>query len=390
MVIRVKKPKQRNVLFWVSYGIFLISGILSTSFYYRYFMGDTQRLINYSCIGLLFLRELTIRKYTARSLLIGLTFAAFVLATRSQASVSTVAYMLIYLYCARNIEFGDIAEFSIWVSSIVVALIVMSGKLGIIQDYVYSKGARVRHYLGFRYALFGPAFLFNITGLVLYVKKAKIKWTELAVLIAANWWMFFMTNSRLSFYLSVLMIFVFGLLKLRPYFFESRHVLCWAMIFSFVFASLISLCFTAMYDSGVEWQRQLNILLGERLQLGKVSLRQNGISLFGQKMELVGAGLDAFGNMNTDSYNYVDSFYIQVLQRYGIIFLIMWIAILTFTLYYSYKIKDYNMMVCLTFIAGHCIIDDLSLRLYYNTFWFAGSIIMKSRSRRQGILLQKG
>lgn len=35
-------------------------------------------------------------------------------------------------------------------------------------------------------------------------------------------------------------------------------------------------------------------------------------------------------------------------------------------------------MTCLVFIAGHCVIDDLSLSLYYNTFWFAGSIVMKN------------
>lgn len=42
------------------------------------------------------------------------------------------------------------------------------------------------------------------------------------------------------------------------------------------------------------------------------------------------------------------------------------------------KINDYYMMTCLVFIAGHCVIDDLSLSLYYNTFWFAGSIVMKN------------
>ena len=56
-----------------------------------------------------------------------------------------------------------------------MVFIIVSAQLGIIQDYIYSNVARVRHYLGFRYALFGPTFLFNITGLVLYVKKAKIQ-----------------------------------------------------------------------------------------------------------------------------------------------------------------------------------------------------------------------
>ena len=378
MIIRIKKPKSQDIIFWISYALFLIFGILSTSFYYKYFIGTPYSIIKYLCIGLLFFRELTIRKYNIQSLLIGLVFVALVLITRSQASVSTVAFILIYVFCARNVEFEDIAWFSIWISSITVAFIIVSAQLGIIQDYIYSSAARVRHYLGFRYALFGPTFLFNITGLVLYVKKAKIKWKELAVLVAINWWMFVMTNSRLSFYLSVLMVFLFGVLKVRPNFFAFKRVLCWGMVFAFVLSFVVSVYFTVTYNPGVEWKYQLNTVLGGRLRLGQSSLLQSGISLFGQKVEMVGNGLDAFGNKNINPYNYVDSFYIQILQRYGIIFSIVWIAILTFTLYCSYKINDYYMMICLVFIAGHCIIDDLSLSLYYNTFWFAGSIVMKN------------
>ncbi len=187
-----------------------------------------------------------------------------------------------------------------------------------------------------------------------------------------------MTNSRLSFYLSVWMVFVFGVLKVRPNLLRSKRVLCWGMVFAFVFSFVISVYFTVTYNPDVEWKYQLNTVLGGRLRLGQSSLLQSGISLFGQKVEMVGNGLDAFGNKNINPYNYVDSFYIQILQRYGIIFSIVWITILTFTLYYSYKINDYYMMTCLVFIAGHCVIDDLSLSLYYNTFWFAGSIVMKN------------
>lgn len=378
MIIRIKKPKGQDIVFWISYALFLIFGILSTSFYYKYFIGTPYSMIKYFCIGLLFFRELSIGKYSIQSFLTGLMFVALVLITRSQASVSTVAFILIYIFCARNVEFEDIAWFSIWISSITMVFIIVSAQLGIIQDYIYSNVARVRHYLGFRYALFGPTFLFNITGLVLYVKKAKIKWIELSVLVAINWWMFVMTNSRLSFYLSVWMVFVFGVLKVRPNLLRSKRVLCWGMVFAFVFSFVISVYFTVTYNPDVEWKYQLNTVLGGRLRLGQSSLLQSGISLFGQKVEMVGNGLDAFGNKNINPYNYVDSFYIQILQRYGIIFSIVWITILTFTLYYCYKINDYYMMTCLVFIAGHCVIDDLSLSLYYNTFWFAGSIVMKN------------
>ena len=141
MIIRIKKPKGQDIVFWISYALFLIFGILSTSFYYKYFIGTPYSMIKYFCIGLLFFRELSIGKYSIQSFLTGLMFVALVLITRSQASVSTVAFILIYIFCARNVEFEDIAWFSIWISSITMVFIIVSAQLGIIQDYIYSNVA---------------------------------------------------------------------------------------------------------------------------------------------------------------------------------------------------------------------------------------------------------
>ena len=103
MIIRIKKPKGQDIVFWISYALFLIFGILSTSFYYKYFIGTPYSMIKYFCIGLLFFRELSIGKYSIQSFLTGLMFVALVLITRSQASVSTVAFILIYIFCALTI-----------------------------------------------------------------------------------------------------------------------------------------------------------------------------------------------------------------------------------------------------------------------------------------------
>ncbi|MCD7790139.1 MAG: hypothetical protein LUH55_06275 [Bacteroides thetaiotaomicron] len=377
MTITIKKPKDQDILFWVAYGLYLIFGMLSTSFYYKYFMGTPYSIIKYLCVGLLVIRELMTQKYSIRSLAIGAVFIALAIITRSQSSVSTVVFILIFLFCVRNIDFKDVARFSAFISAIILIFVICSSYLGIIDNYVFTSETRVRHYLGFRYSLFGPCFLFNITGLVLYAGGKKLKWRWFILLGLVNFWMFAQTNSRLSFYLSLLMIAAFAFLKLRPDFFERKRGFCWVMIISFVLCFCISLYFTVTYNSSVEWQNQLDTILGSKLRLGQTSLLQSGVSFFGQRLELVGNGLDAFGNKNTNPYNYVDSFYIQILQRYGIIFSMVWIGLLTYTMYRCYRIKDYPMMVCLTFIALHCVVDDLSLSLYYNTFWFAGTLAIK-------------
>lgn len=382
MTATIKKPKEQDILFYLAYGLYLVFGILSTSFYYKYFMGMPFRVIHYLCFGLLIVREFMVQKYTIQSLVIGGIFVTFIFITKAQTSFSTIGYILIFIFCARNVDFRKIAKFSIWISAIVVFLVVMSAYVGIIENYNFSSSIRQRYGIGFRYPLYSACFLFNITGLVLYVGGERLKWRWSVVLVAVNYWIFTQTDSRLSFYLSLLMIAVFGLLKLRPNFFNHKRILCWAMILSFAFCFCISVYFTIVYDSSVVWQGQLNKILGGRLRLGHSSLLQSGVSLFGQRLELSGAGLDAFGLRNPAPYNYVDSFYIQVLQRYGIIFSMFWIGLLTLTMYRYYKIKDFPMMFCLTFIAFHCVLDDLSLSLHYNTFWLVATLIIRNYAKK--------
>jgi len=98
--------------------------------------------------------------------------------------------------------------------------------------------------------------------------------------------------------------------------------------------------------------------------------------VLGQKISWVGNGLNAYGQKNVNMYTYVDCLYIQILQRYGIVFTSCWLIILTATIYRCYRTKDYHLMIILTLIAGHCIIDDLTLYIYFNTFWFAIGVLL--------------
>ena len=88
-----------------------------------------------------------------------------------------------------------------------------------------------------------------------------------------------------------------------------------------------------------------------------------------------------YGNQSTKAYTYVDSFYIQTLQHYGIIFEIVLLVIFTLTMIRVKKTNDIYLYMILSAIAVHFIIDDLQLHFYYNTFWFViGNALMSNMS----------
>ena len=142
----------------------------------------------------------------------------------------------------------------------------------------------------------------------------------------------------------------------------------------------ISVWLTITYNPYFDWKYKLNILLGNRLYLGQVSVALNGIPLFGRNIYWVGSGLDAYGNAPTLAYNYVDNFYIQILQHYGVIFCCIFLVVMTILLF---RLKNIYLYIIFLSIAFHCFVDDLQLYFYYNIFWFSVCDIFMNNPRKE-------
>lgn len=79
-----------------------------------------------------------------------------------------------------------------------------------------------------------------------------------------------------------------------------------------------------------------------------------------------GNGLSEDGKRSTMSYLYVDNLYIQVLQKYGLLYLIIFVTLLT--LYSVYFVQTETVPIIANFkcFSGHAMIDDITFNLYYN------------------------
>ena len=104
--------------------------------------------------------------------------------------------------------------------------------------------------------------------------------------------------------------------------------------------------------------------------MGQSSINQYGTSLFGNHdIKWVGAGLNAYGQQSTEAYFYVDNMYIQLLQRYGIIFMALFLFLATLVVFRCYKRKDNLLVFLLAIVALHGLIDDGIIYVQMNTFW---------------------
>lgn len=365
-----------EILFFFAYGLYIFIGIMNLSFFQIY-INNITKYINILCMLILLYSELLNKKISIKGIFL-LIFISLLLLPVMIHNNATLFVMILFIYCARNIDFRRIAKFSLFESILLLFLVILSSKIGIITNYISTDGGRIREYLGFRYALFPPMILFNITALELYLYKDKFSPFKYIILFILNYYVYIKTDSRLSFYLSILLILFIAILTKFPNIFKKRKVLCNLMVFSFILCSIFSLITTIKYDASNPQMNKLNETFGGRLYLGHISLDKYPINLLGHDTKYIGNGLDMYGNKTSGTYFYVDCLYLNLLEKYGLIFTVILLLLLTYSLSNTLKEKDYFLLVILTFFALHGIIDDLEIYIYYNTFWF---IISKNFSK---------
>ena len=366
MKIALDKSSIKNMLFYFAYSMYLVYNLLDTSFYSKniQMFGD---LLIISVLTLLIFKEAIGFKIDSRDMILFM-----VLAIISGLFYNYIGYnyaiLPFFIYSARNVNVTTILKISYRISLTLLIFIIVSSYLGWITNYITYEGGREREYVGFRYSLFGSAILCNIIFLKIYLEKDNIKWRTLVLLTIGNYALYEFTDSRLTFGLGMVLLFLTMLIKIFPKF--KRILMSKITIASYVFSGILSLYFTIGYNHLSEWHSNINEFLGGRLSLGYSTLKYYGYGFFGKTISLVGNGLDVDGYTTTATYDYVDNLYVQLLLKLGLLFLIIFILGMTLVMIRVYRLNDVYLYIIFSLLALHGIVDDLMILPHYNSFWF--------------------
>lgn len=371
----------KDLLFVISYVLFLVVTIARQSFLGIMLKLNNDlifKLILLMCLFLLMLKEYIVCEFRYTYLIgliiiLGLTFLI-----KSVAAFTSSA-SLFFLFASRDTDKKTILKVSLYVSLIMLLTIILLSLVGIIENYQFGlQSDRPREFLGFKYALFAPALLFNIVALVIYIYKEKLNWIIIALLMIINQWMFIKTDSRLSYYLIVFLLiialiikvdvstFIHNKIKIVRNFF--KFIIKYGFIFSYVICAIVSCVINVNYNHDNDFEKKMNEILANRLQSGADAYDEYGIKLFGQRINWVGNGLDVNGEVSEKEHIYVDNLYLRFLMQYGVLFFLIVIFCLTYSMKEIWAESDYLLLIILGVIAIHAMLDDLVLYLWYNSF----------------------
>lgn len=388
-ILRVHKLSRSEIAYLSAYAIYLVVHILRSSMLSRYFLGLRYYAVMLVCFALMFMGEFLSGKLT-RQAFFSLTVAALLSIGILRSSVDVLVFLaaIFLILFARDKNYRRIIDLTLWIETTLVVLIVFLACSGMIDNHMIRDTlGRYRVFLGFRYALNAPAYVFNIVALLIYKKKDAISFFELAFLAAVNYWVYVKTGSRLSYYLSVLILVVGLIWKLSAGHPPCRKQWYSLLIPAYPACALFSIIASMIYDRGKAGFAALDYALGHRISLAHTSIVRYGISLLGNRnIEWIGNGLDSNGRQSVGVRNYVDNLYVRIMLRYGVLFLALVLAVLTATMVYYYRQQNYLLLIILSVLALHGIIDNMIMHLYYNTFWicilsdFSASYRIRKRS----------
>lgn len=370
-----------DFLYFVSIGLLITVNFLFETFFSSSMPNILRILSIYGSILLLLINEIISKEpisykiVVIASIMAILTLYMFIPVTSYRVRI--VSLTPIFMFCSRNIDTKKIAKFSYILLSTLLIVTIVSSQLGLIRNYFELAGGRNRFYLGFLYSLYGPTILLSIAYAQCYLSKEHFNFFRIIVIFLGNIYLFYMTNSRLAFLLTVLVVLGVVLLQYMPSIFKNS-ISKFLMKYSFIMCSILSILVTYYYNPQNNMLNKIDSFLSRRLFYGKNGINIYGIHLFPQKITFVGNGLSHEGLKSIGVYNYVDCLYLQFLLRYGVILFVLFLVFLTYVQKSALKKGNYHLLFLGAVCAVQFVIDDLSLMVYFNCCWLLfGADLMK-------------
>lgn len=226
---------------------------------------------------------------------------------------------------------------------------------------------RIRYSLGFDYTSYAPALYMFVAMQYVYLRDSRISWQEITVLTLFSYIFYSLTHTKMSFIVTLFVLFVILICKyikdLKTKI-EALLIKYQKLIVLVPFVCLIIAIVLPLSKQG-DFYMFINNLLSSRLTLSRQAIFNYGFTLFGQKINFIGYSLSRGA---PETYNYVDSSYLQIALEQGLIVAILTTGIYSIAILKSFKNKNYCLIGILLMICLLSIEDPFLMDIKFNIF----------------------
>lgn len=279
--------------------------------------------------------------------------------------------LLILILGAYRVNFRNILKTYIAVWSVLLVVTIIGAMTGLAENLVYYRGengSSIRMALGICYPTDLAAYIVFLMFAYICIRDIDITNIELGIMLVLAIAVFYITDARTDFIIMLLIIiFTYGTklaIKRNVWVLKKTRTLKTMLIFSQVLPGMFMWLVTVLYRDDSWIMNKLNAMLSFRLSLGKFALDNYDGTFFGQWIYERGLG----GRTDLDDYFFIDSSYLSIGLKYGLLMLIMLIFLNCLVGLQMLKKEKWMVIIALMIMALQCMLEHHFIQYWYNPF----------------------
>ena len=360
------KMELSDLIYYIAYFLFLTKMVITTTMINDHLSRIVTLPITLISLGLLFIKILLLNKYSKKNFMIMGILVLCAGFTYINSTYNDLIYLVLFIIGANNVSFKIIVKIFLSVRVSILLIAMMAAKFGLIQNVIFVRDGRVRQSFGSIYPTDFAAGVFFIALAYLYIKREKLKIRDVILFVALGIGIYYFCDARLD-SLCIFGIAIYALFKI-VYNRDKRKINKYINITlssSIIICAAFSIIISIIYNNSNKIMLFLNKLLSNRLELSKRGIDKYGFSLFGQKVDMVGNG---GSSVKPSDYFFIDSSYLFVSLRYGMIALIIFCVLFTIYVKRTIDLGEITIAVIIIAIGINSIVAHRLLDIAYNPF----------------------
>lgn len=279
--------------------------------------------------------------------------------------------LLILILGAYRVNFRNILKTYIAVWSVLLVVTIIGAMTGLAENLVYYQGEggeRVRMALGICYPTDLAAYVVFLMFAHVCVRDEYITYLEIGVMAALAVAVFYITDARTDFIvMTTLLCMVFAAKRFQKEFYKLlKKQFVWVICMGLpIIFGIVTFGLSKSFSYDNIFLVSLDDKMSGRISLGEWALRDYPIKAFGQYVLEKGAG----GSSDiSDFYFFIDSSYLSIIIKYGIIFfMVLWIQVVH-TAKMVERNKQYFSAIVLIMIFIQSMMEHHYIQYWFNPF----------------------
>ncbi len=400
-MIKLRKLERREIeylfetLYLIAFALVLITSFIETTTFVIEWPYNYYNMLRVFLISSVFLRAIYSEAYSLKDSLVTVMICITFLMCWRVTGADLLINALLFIVGSKGISYRKIMKIYVFVTGSMLIITMTAALMGQIENYAYvQNGRRIRQAFGIVYPTdFAAHLFFTILGYG-YLRKSKIKYIELGIIVLLGIAVSYFCDARTS---MICIICTAGALlynKLRVRFSEKKgQIYVMNPIWSFFLAMSTVICAafmtlaTIFYSSDNRISELLDHVLSGRLLLGKKGAEIFGFSLYGQYIPMQGNGGTSEDIVR---YFFIDSSYISIALKYGLLVMATVLIISCIVGFRAREKKEWVLLWMLAIAAVQCMIEHHMIEISYYPFFWAALAALSGDSKMKLCINRKG